>query len=83
MLRNPFTTVAAALFATFTLAGIPGQTAGGGRADEKLSAGLQAEEFDTLCETLRLKRQPWASIPWKASVTDARRLAAEAKIRPM
>jgi len=36
-------------------------------------------EFKKLCETMHVKNQPWAAVPWKVSVTDARRAAAEAK----
>jgi hypothetical protein len=48
-------------------------------ADASPPAGLSVAEFDRLRAGLRLKSQPWAAIPWKASVTDARRAAAEAR----
>jgi hypothetical protein len=33
-------------------------------------------ELARLHKALHLKNQPWASIPWKVSVTEARQLAA-------
>jgi hypothetical protein len=36
-------------------------------------------EFKQLKPALDLKNQPWTSIPWKYSLTDARKLAAETK----
>jgi hypothetical protein len=38
---------------------------------------FSAAEFDALHKQLDLKNQPWATIPWKVSVTEARRLAAK------
>ena len=43
------------------------------------SAGLGDAEFETLREELHVKNQPWAAVPWKVSVTEARRVAAETK----
>ena len=43
-------------------------------ADEP--ARLSVPEFDRLLQQLHIKRQPFASIPWKASVTEARKEAA-------
>jgi hypothetical protein len=37
---------------------------------------LSDKEFDRLSRQLQVKSQTWASIPWKTSVTEARRLAA-------
>jgi hypothetical protein len=37
---------------------------------------LSDTEFATLRKALHVKNQPWATIPWKVSVTDARQLAA-------
>jgi hypothetical protein len=45
-------------------------------ADE--SRGLSDKEFDRLFKQLHVKNQPWATIPWKISVTEARQLAAKA-----
>jgi hypothetical protein len=44
-------------------------------ADEP--ARFSVAEFDRLYKQLHVKNQPWASLPWKISVTEARRLAAE------
>jgi hypothetical protein len=47
------------------------------RADrEKSSGGLSRAEFKQLRPILDLKNQPWATIPWKYSLTEARKLAA-------
>jgi hypothetical protein len=35
-----------------------------------------ADDFDRLCKELHVKGQPWATIPWRTSVTAARRQAA-------
>ena len=45
-------------------------------ADEP--SGLSDKEFDRLFKQLHVKNQPWARIPWKISVTEARQLAARA-----
>ena len=37
----------------------------------------RAGEQSALIDRLRLKNQPFAALTWRASVTDARRLAAE------
>ncbi len=37
---------------------------------------LSDEEFARLAKRLHVKSQPWASIPWQTSVTEARRQAA-------
>jgi len=39
-------------------------------------AGLSVAEFEQLFKQLDVKSQPWTSIPWKTSVTEARRVAA-------
>jgi hypothetical protein len=46
-------------------------------AQEKGGPGLSAAEFESLWRDLHVRRQPWATIPWRASVTEARALAAE------
>jgi hypothetical protein len=38
---------------------------------------LSDAEFARLRKALHVKNQPWATIPWKVSVTQARRLAAK------
>ena len=35
-----------------------------------------ADTFDSLRSQLRLKNNPWATVPWKVSVSEARELAA-------
>jgi hypothetical protein len=42
-------------------------------------AGLTEAEFNQLKPVLDLKNQPWTTIPWKYSLTEARQLAAETK----
>jgi hypothetical protein len=42
-------------------------------------AGLSVTEFKRLHDELDLGSQPWATIPWKVSVTEARLLAAKEK----
>ena len=44
-----------------------------------LTSGLSDAEFQKLSKELRLKSKPWATIPWQASVTEARDLAAKQK----
>ena len=46
------------------------------RAEEPPASGLSKAEFARLSREIHLKSQPWASIPWKVSVTEARQLAA-------
>ena len=38
---------------------------------------LSDSEFNALLKQLHIKSQPWASVPWKVSVTEARALAAK------
>jgi hypothetical protein len=40
---------------------------------------LSGDEFEQLCKQLHIKSQPWAAIPWKVSVTEARQAAADAR----
>jgi hypothetical protein len=40
---------------------------------------LTEAEFAQLKSVLDVKNQPWASIPWKYSITEARKLAAASK----
>jgi hypothetical protein len=42
-------------------------------------AGLTNAEYERLQKELRLKSKPWATIPWKGSVTEARELALKEK----
>jgi hypothetical protein len=55
------------------LAGVPGWC---GRADDAPAAILSEAEFVRLREELDLKNQPWSTIPWKVSLTEARQWAA-------
>jgi hypothetical protein len=47
------------------------------RAEESPTTGLSKVEFGRLCRELDLKKQPWARIRWRVSVTEARLLAAK------
>ena len=40
---------------------------------------LSRADFDSIRAQLRLHGQPWASVPWKVSVTAARDLAARSR----
>jgi RNA polymerase sigma factor (sigma-70 family) len=42
-------------------------------------AGLSLAEFKELKPILDIKNQPWSTIPWKYSITEARKLAAATK----
>ena len=42
-----------------------------------IEAQLPRAEFDRLHGQLRLGNQPWATIPWKVTLTEARELAAK------
>jgi hypothetical protein len=46
---------------------------------EQPSAGLGPAEYQELKTILDIKNQPWATIPWKYSITEARKLAAASK----
>jgi hypothetical protein len=46
-------------------------------ADER--SGISVAEFGELFKQLDVKNQRWASIPWKSSVTEARKVAAREK----
>ena len=48
-------------------------------AKEQASAGLGPAEYQELKTILDVKNQPWATIPWKYSITEARKLAATSK----
>ena len=47
------------------------------RADDKPTGELSNAEFTLLAKQLHLKNQPWATIRWKVSLTEARQLAAK------
>jgi hypothetical protein len=61
-----------ALGAAGLLTGLAGRMC----ADEAATDTLPKAEFARLARELHLKNQPWASIPWKVSLTEARQLAA-------
>jgi hypothetical protein len=44
-----------------------------------LPAGLSDDEFRKLQPELRLKSKGWASLPWRATLTDAREAAIREK----
>jgi len=44
-----------------------------------LPAGLSDEEFRKLQPEMRLKSKGWASLPWRATLTDAREAAIREK----
>jgi hypothetical protein len=48
-------------------------------AKEQASAGLGLAEYQELKPILDVKNQPWATIPWKYSITEARKQAAASK----
>jgi len=48
-------------------------------AEEKPATELSVAEFKELKSILDVKNQPWTTIPWKYSITEARKLAAAAK----
>jgi hypothetical protein len=48
-------------------------------AGQESAAGLGLAEYKELKSILNVKNQPWAAIPWKYSITEARKLAAATK----
>ena len=44
-----------------------------------LPVGLSDEEFKKLQPEMRLKSKGWASLPWRATLTDAREAAVREK----
>jgi hypothetical protein len=50
--------------------------AGDRAAKVKPAAELTSAEFRELIPILDVKNQPWTTIPWKYSITEARKLAA-------
>jgi len=49
------------------------------QGQEKQTSGFSEAEFKDLIARLDIHNQPWASIPWKYSLTEARKLAAATK----
>ena len=48
-------------------------------AQDKTATQISAAEFEKLRKDLHVKNQPWATVPWKVSVTEARAVAAKEK----
>jgi hypothetical protein len=46
---------------------------------DRPAGGFDRAEFDRLKPALDVKNQPWTTIPWKYSITEARRQAAATK----
>jgi len=44
-----------------------------------LPAGISEEEYQKIRSDVRLKSRGWASLPWRATVTDARMAALREK----
>jgi hypothetical protein len=58
----------------------PSRSAAAGKAaQEPAEAGLSLAEFQKLKPILDVKNQLWTTIPWKYSITEARKLAAATK----
>jgi hypothetical protein len=53
--------------------GLPALCAG---RPESGDTSLSDAEFNKVFKDLQVKNQPWATIPWQVSLTEARRLAA-------
>jgi hypothetical protein len=73
IVRHPRTTTvlaACGLTSVFAMFALPTT------ADDTSSGKIATTEFAQLLKDLHLKNQPWATIPWKVSVTEARQLAA-------
>lgn len=70
---------AAAAFAVAALgwSGLP--PAARGEAGPAAETARAAGDYERVRDALRLKNQPWATVAWKANITEARRLAAEQK----
>jgi hypothetical protein len=70
--------LAAALLAAVGL-GIGLAAARGDGPKGNPAPGLGLAEFEELKPALDVKNQPWATIPWKYSITEARKQAAASK----
>jgi RNA polymerase sigma factor (sigma-70 family) len=57
----------------------PAIRAKGAKAPKTTGTGLTEAEFKELKPVLDLKNQPWTTIPWKYSLTEARQRAAKTK----
>jgi hypothetical protein len=76
MLNKPKSILTATLFAVLGL-GVALVPSRGEAADR--SADLSVAEFRELKPILDVKNQPWTTIPWQYSITEARKLAAATK----
>ncbi len=72
--RSSIAAMALGLACTFVSLG---PRAGPVYAQEQAQPGISTAEFESLWRDLHVRKQPWATIPWRASVTKARALAAE------
>ena len=90
MSRTKLKMAAAALLAVSVIAGgagvvtrpLPAQEKPSDSAEAKPAGakeGLSLAEFDGLQKVLSLKNQPWAAIPWKNTLPEARAQAAKEK----
>lgn len=74
--------IAAVALGSACVLGLPagprgGRTLAQALAQQGADPGISAAEFESLWRGLHVKSQPWATIPWRTSVTEARTLAAE------
>jgi hypothetical protein len=81
MFLSKLQTILTAMFLAALGLGIalaPARSEAAGQGDEAASAtpALGLAEFQELRPILDLRNQPWATIPWKYSITEARKLAA-------
>jgi hypothetical protein len=67
------TTLLGAIGVGLLATGLPAFGAG---PPEPGGGSLSDAEFTKVFKELQVKTQPWATIPWKVSLTEARRLAA-------
>jgi hypothetical protein len=68
-----------AMLGAVAVAVLPTEAPTCGAAAGKGPAALGAAELDRLRKELHVKNQPWASVPWHVSVTEARAAAARAR----
>jgi hypothetical protein len=76
---SPTTRRLVAILGAVAVAVLPTDSPICGAAAGKGSASLGVAEFERLSRELHVKNQPWASVPWHVSVTEARAAAARAR----
>jgi hypothetical protein len=80
MLRSKRKSTLTAVFLLVILGLAPSRCAAAEKGDklanDKPAAGLDLAAFKELRAILDIKNQPWTTIPWKYSITEARKLAA-------